>query len=282
MTSDLERIAQGLLHYLDANPRLAADLKATAGQCRELAGAVGELTTLIPAAAGSAYHLDAAARACDQAAHLATQATTTGRAWATAAVGNRGSTGSSALPTGRQLGVGSVARPDFSKRNPNLSRRAGTDRALPLEPALDFGALGDLFAPGVHDLRGMFEPKERAIADRLQEEGWRIDARPEIHTVQGLKNPEAVLRKGPDDEGRVVEFKTPNRATGNALKRNMQDNDQLPETGELVIDGRPTGVSAEEADRAYRRVLGQPGHRVAAKIHIILGDGRLVTYPKEA
>lgn len=90
MSSDLERIAQGLLHYLDANPRLAADLKATAGQCRELAGAVGELTTLIPAAAGSAYHLDAAARACDQAAELATRATGISRAWALGAVGGGG------------------------------------------------------------------------------------------------------------------------------------------------------------------------------------------------
>ena len=90
MSSELERIAQGLLDYLDANPRLAADLRGAARQCRELAGAVGELTSLIPAAAGSAYHLDAAARACDQAAQLATQATTTGRAWAAAAVGGSG------------------------------------------------------------------------------------------------------------------------------------------------------------------------------------------------
>ena len=102
MTSDLQRIAGDLLHYLDANPRLAAELKGAAGQCRELAGAVAELRTLIPAAAASAHYLDAAARACDQAALSAAQATTTGRAWATRAVG---SGGSSAAPRGRGSAV---------------------------------------------------------------------------------------------------------------------------------------------------------------------------------
>lgn len=87
MTSDLQRIAHGLLQYLDANPRLAGDLTYAARECRELAGAVGEVAILIPAAAAAAYHLDAAARACEQAAQLAGQAAATGRAWAISAVG---------------------------------------------------------------------------------------------------------------------------------------------------------------------------------------------------
>jgi len=283
MTSELQRIAHGLLQYLDANPRLSADLKGAAIQCRELAGAVGELRTLIPAAAASAYHLDAAARACDQAAQLATQATATGRSWASSTVRSGGGGGRGAAPGAQRLPkLRGSDQPDTSERDPDLSKRAESDdQVKPFEPALDFGALDKLFAPGVHDVREVFEPKERAIADRLQEEGWRIDARLDDRTVGELRKAEAILRKGPDDEGMVVEFKVPDRAAGDALLQAMQDNDQQRELNEIVIDGRPSGLDLVEVDDAYQQVLEERGRTDAPKIHVILGDGQLVTYPKE-
>lgn len=54
MPSDLERIAQGLIEYLDANPRIAAEFGGAAAQCQELAAQVAELAVLLPEAAAAA------------------------------------------------------------------------------------------------------------------------------------------------------------------------------------------------------------------------------------
>jgi hypothetical protein len=77
----------------------------------------------------------------------------------------------------------------------------------------------------------------------------------------------------------MVEFKTPNSNGANTVKRNICDaGDQA---AEIVIDGRDIDLSEAAALRAYRRALGQPGKTVADVVHVILGDGRLVTYRKE-
>ncbi|GAA1581796.1 hypothetical protein GCM10009789_39390 [Kribbella sancticallisti] len=49
----------------------------------------------------------------------------------------------------------------------------------------------------------------------------------------------------------------------------------------MVIDGRNVGLAEEDALRAFRRACGQPGKTVPAMVHVILGDGRMVTYMKE-
>jgi hypothetical protein len=147
------------------------------------------------------------------------------------------------------------------------------------DPAFDNRPLGSDFTPGVHDPLGSFNPKELRIADRLAEEGWRIDARPENHTEYKRKNPDVMVRKGSDRAGAVIEFKTPESGTSNAVKRNMHEGSK--QAGELVIDGRPVGVTEEVARRSFRRECGQPGKSAAAVIHVILGDGRMVTFRKE-
>jgi hypothetical protein len=151
------------------------------------------------------------------------------------------------------------------------------------DPAFDPRALGDDFAPGVFDPGSEFTPKEREIAERLRLEGWRIDARPAVHDEKDRPNPDTMVRRNGEDRGRIVEFKTPvGEATVNAVKRNIgYAGKQLPPDGEVVIDGRKIGVTEAEALRAYRRACGQPGKTVPAAVHIILGDGRLVTYSKE-
>jgi hypothetical protein len=150
------------------------------------------------------------------------------------------------------------------------------------DPAFDPGALSVDFAPGVHDRHGSFLPKELLIAKRLEEEGWRIDARLEDHTRDRHKNPDAMVRKGDDDAGVVVEFKTQDSGSSSAVKRNMlRGTGQLTSGGEVVIDGRSVSLTEESAFRAFRRACGQPGKAVAAVVHVILGDGRLVTFTKE-
>ncbi|WP_410793380.1 hypothetical protein [Kribbella sp. C-35] len=150
------------------------------------------------------------------------------------------------------------------------------------DPAFDPRPLEVNFAPGVIDPDGVFEPKERAIADRLAEEGWRVDARPADHTRDKVPNPDSMVRKTKDADGVVVEFKTPISGSANAIKRCIhQATGQAGERNEILIDGRLVDLSEDVAWRAFRRACGQPGGRVADVVHVILGDGRLITYTKE-
>ncbi|TDO55135.1 hypothetical protein EV651_11599 [Kribbella sp. VKM Ac-2571] len=153
---------------------------------------------------------------------------------------------------------------------------------LEFDPAVDLRPLGGDFAPGVHDPMSRFEPKEREIADFLEGEGWRIDARPEDHTVHGQKNPDATLRRSGSTGGVIVEFKTLNRASLSAVKRNINEAcDQVGAAGEVFIDGRKVDLDEATALRGFRKAVGQPGKSVDAVIHVILGDGRVVTFRKE-
>jgi hypothetical protein len=153
---------------------------------------------------------------------------------------------------------------------------------LDFDPALDLRPLGLDFAPGVHDPHGYFKPKEREIADRLEREGWRVDARPEDHSIHRQKSPDATLRRTGSDDALIVEFKTLERASLSAVKRNIHKaTEQAGSLGEIFIDGRNVGLSESMAHRAFRMALGQPGKSVSAVVHVILGDGRLVTFTKE-
>ncbi|MFK4089375.1 hypothetical protein ACI2LF_35005 [Kribbella sp. NPDC020789] len=150
------------------------------------------------------------------------------------------------------------------------------------DPAFDLRPLNLDFAPGVHDPDGKFMPKERLIAERLEEEGWRIDARPEDNSVEGRKNPDATLRRHSGDEGQIVEFKTLDRNSTTAVKRSIHTAiGQLETGGEVIIDGRAVDLDETTAERGFRRACGQPGTSVSQPIHVILGDGRLVTFLKE-
>jgi hypothetical protein len=146
------------------------------------------------------------------------------------------------------------------------------------DPAFHHKALGDQFSPGVHDPDSAFQDKEREIADRLEQEGWRVDARPEDHGKAHMKNPESMVRKDPADGGLITEFKTPNSGSKAAIKRLVNSaSKQVPPAGEVVIDGRNVGLTEELAKEAYKSARRQPGATVAAKVHFILADGRIVT-----
>ncbi|MEV4264144.1 hypothetical protein [Kribbella sp. NPDC049584] len=153
---------------------------------------------------------------------------------------------------------------------------------LDFDPALDLHPIGSDFAPGVSDPANRFEPKERELADFLGQQGWRIDARPEDHTVQGRKNPDATLRRSGAENGVIVEFKTLDRASLSAVKRNINEAcDQVGAAGEVFIDGRKVLLDEAMALRGFRKACGQPGKSVDALVHVILGDGRMVTMRKE-
>ncbi|RZU22259.1 hypothetical protein EV645_0339 [Kribbella rubisoli] len=153
---------------------------------------------------------------------------------------------------------------------------------LDFDPAMDLRPLGSDFAPGVSDPTARFKPKERRLADFLETQGWRVDARPEDHTVQGKKNPDATLRRSGTAEGVIVEFKTLDRASVSAVKRNINEAcDQVGAAGEVFIDGRKVELDEAMALKGFRKACGQPGKSVDAPVHVILGDERMVTFRKE-
>ncbi|GAB2609013.1 hypothetical protein [Kribbella endophytica] len=151
------------------------------------------------------------------------------------------------------------------------------------DPAFEPRAFGVDFAPSVHDAHDKFDAKEQAIADRLVIEGWRVDARLDNHKEHGLKNPDAMVRRDGSDRGRVTEFKRLDSAAPNAIKRSIERaTDQVKGVGEVVIDGRMVDLGYDAALRAFRRACAQDGRTVAPVVHVILGDGRLVTYERES
>ena len=125
---------------------------------------------------------------------------------------------------------------------------------------------------------GKFSEKERAIADRLHEEGWRVDARRQDDSKEHMKNPESMVRKDPADEGLITEYKTLNSGESKAVNRNIKKaSKQVPEDGEVVIDGRNVNLTKENADKAWADLERYDDTR-AAKAHVILGNGEIVTY----
>ncbi|TDD59566.1 hypothetical protein E1263_14550 [Kribbella antibiotica] len=153
------------------------------------------------------------------------------------------------------------------------------------DPAFDLRPLEFDFAPGVHDPQGKFEPKERYLAERLVEEGWRVDARPQDYAVKGRANPDATLRRHRADDGHVVEFKTLREESTTAVKRSihtaLKQLKEIDSGGEVFIDGRAVELREAIAEQGFRRACGQPGTSVWGPIHVILGDGRIVTWTKE-
>lgn len=82
MSSDLRRIAQGLVESLDEVPSIVAHLQQTATRLRQQASWIADLSGANPYGRMAALELDAAARACDEAAHRAAMAPPVARFWA--------------------------------------------------------------------------------------------------------------------------------------------------------------------------------------------------------
>ncbi len=131
MPSDLQRVARGLVECLDEVPDVVAHLQRTAVRCRENAAVVvaashGYATTAV-------HQLDAAARACEQAADYLSMAPPKARAWADRLVGeSRRSDRPNAQSADRNKatgGVGDVAERDLLGRV--------TRTSLPFKPLQD-------------------------------------------------------------------------------------------------------------------------------------------------
>ena len=169
----------------------------------------------------------------------------------------------------------------FAKWIDNL--RNGPDPALP-------GTLGRHFKPGLFNPTGRVLTKDEQVgADLLTAEGKHVQALPEDHTVQRVKSVDFLVREGPDDPGVISELKTLRSSQSSAVQRNILDAgaqlDQYKDRygpGRAIIDGRAAGLTAEDADRGFRRAAGQArahGQSMPPSIRIILGDGSSRYYP---
>ncbi|MEH0844940.1 hypothetical protein V6U81_21385 [Micromonospora sp. CPCC 205711] len=183
---------------------------------------------------------------------------------------------------GRLLATGSRDAPGPSpaeKGPPSREHGQGPD----FDPGTQKGPLGAAFRPGVEDPRSLFEPKERAIADRVAGDGDMVHPRERIDDLYGIKNPDAMVRSGPEDPGVVTEFKTLDGSSSEAVRRNiLTAGKQVAQTGggDLIIDGRTAGLSEEDARRGFARALGQHrqhGSSLPEQVRIILGDNRIIT-----
>lgn len=83
MPSDLQRVARGLVDCLDEVPQVLNHLQRTAARCRENAAVAAQGGATV-----AAHQLDAAARACEAAAHYLSMAPPKARLWADRLVGS--------------------------------------------------------------------------------------------------------------------------------------------------------------------------------------------------
>jgi hypothetical protein len=182
----------------------------------------------------------------------------------------------------------------FRKLAPELSERVTRwiDRLfgrVPADPARK-GPLGRDFKPGLSSPTGRALTKdEQAGANLLTSEGKHVQVLFEDHTVQRQKNVDFLVREGPDDPGVLTELKTLHTSSDSAVRRTiLEAGGQLEQhkasygPGRVVLDGRGTGLTAEAADKGYRRALGQArahGQPMPPSIRIILGDGSSRYHP---
>lgn len=172
MASELQRVAQGLVDTLNEVPGVVAHLQRTAARCRENAALVMQLVGSRGSMA--AQQLDAAACACDAAAHYLSMAPPKALGWAQGLVG--GTQGASGSPVS-----GSA---DRNPLTPDVRPSTGAGRSpesqspdAPEEPA-----------PFIEEIF-------RRLPERPNSEGptrgvlTRADGRGQIHLVSGTKGP---------------------------------------------------------------------------------------------
>jgi hypothetical protein len=165
-----------------------------------------------------------------------------------------------------------------------VAPQATVDQVTVTDPAMEHGALGEGFKGEAVDPDRWLKAHESAVANRLAAEGYRVDARPRDEE-HGQKNPDAMVRRSPDDPGVVTEFKTLETTNPNRLAEQMRDGSSQVEKydGEVVVDGRAVGTTKEQADAAYKRAWGGRGlgiPKIAKTVYVILGDDTIVAYPR--
>jgi hypothetical protein len=161
MASELQRVATELLACIDQIPRMTEFLQRTAQNCRRQAAHIAAFGSTNPSARVAAIQLDAAARACEEAAEYAGRVPLRARGWAEQMVG----------------GVRPANGPDTTKpRQPGSGRSATIMRRLPTrDPANSDPTTGIFVDPRGHErdfVSGRGDALEKSALDLCKEKNW--------------------------------------------------------------------------------------------------------------
>lgn len=161
---------------------------------------------------------------------------------------------------------------------PELLRAPGGAIRAALDPT-DWGPLGRAWRPGLREDAALLSTQERRSAQLYADEGAMVHSRP-VRLADDYKNPDLLVRRGPEDPGIYAELKELRSPSSTAVGRNVREGvDQLRNVGggEVVVDGRAAGLSEEAARAGSERALRNTdalGHEGAPVVRIVLGDGR--------
>jgi hypothetical protein len=182
--------------------------------------------------------------------------------------------------------AGPETTPDRADTDPidgEISAFGERDRPAPDDPRWgeQKGALGDGFQPGVYDQDHHWDASERAIADRLAQDGAAVHAREPRDGIV-VSDPDAMVRRSPSDEGVVTEFATLDANLPDTIARDVTyGGSQLAQHGggDLVIDGRHVGLTAQHAEAGHTEVLEDRDRSgpLPATVHYILADNSILT-----
>ncbi|MEJ2886983.1 WXG100-like domain-containing protein [Actinomycetospora aeridis] len=159
----------------------------------------------------------------------------------------------------------------------DLLRGWGDGIRAALEPT-DWGRLYGAWRPGLDESANRLLAHERLTAQRLADEGAMVHSR-RPREVKDYKNPDVIVRAGPQDPGTYTELKV--ASSSSSVSNRIRDaNAQLADLGggHIVIDGRTTGLTAEMATDGWRRALRnmtRPGETPPESVRVLLSDGEI-------
>lgn len=133
------------------------------------------------------------------------------------------------------------------------------------------GELRDHFAPGVYDPQGRLSDDERAAAEKLADTDGVA-----VH-VEG--DGPATVKRSEGDEGTATVFVALDEPTPQAVQDAVrQAAGRAGESGQLVVDGRLAGLTAEAAQAGCDAALAD-GARLPEVVHCVLEDDRVYRWP---
>ncbi|MFD0686803.1 ADP-ribosyltransferase [Actinomadura fibrosa] len=208
---------------------------------------------------------------------------------------------------GDQPGTGDATGPNDPPNDPPTGEGPGTGDGDPRDIPPDHfgdtdptkeGPLGDKYKEGVYDppsdnRNDRFDPNERKTAETRADEGrlvTRLPPHPRNH--ENFTSMDALERRGPHDPGTPTEYKEVGENTRSAvddqLKRAFkkfkpQPDGSLPH-GDIVMDGRQAGLSADHVVNGLKSRLGRmlgsnnPILDRLGRIETYLGDGSKIVY----
>jgi hypothetical protein len=212
--SELQRVAQGLVDCLDEAPRVIAALQRRADICRQDAAVVTQLSS--GRATVAAQQLDAAARACEAAAHHLSLAPPKARDWALRMV--------EGIRTGPVVDE-NACRPDVpGGSTPPAERRPDGDRAEPEADKPDkTAAAGDEAGLG-----------DESTAPRLtHEDAWRLFQKLPDRSKSGVSRPKT-RGKWIDHAGVEQDLVSAEDEQSAVIRQFLRERNIGPETGEIM------------------------------------------------